>query len=303
MRKSILRSLLAAALVTAWLLPASTQPAPQRATRVFISADMEGITGVVQPAQLGPSGFEYARAREWMTAEVKAAIEGARAAGATEFVVADSHGNAQNLLIDQLPEDARVVRGFPRPLSMMQGIDPTFGAAIFIGYHGSEFGADAVRGHTFSSARLLGVKLHGEEVSEGIFNAAIAGHFGVPVAFVSGDKTAVSQLQRVVPNAEGVIVKEGLGYHSAISVTPARGQAMIREGVRRALGRLAQIQPYRVKTPVDLEVGFKATLDAERISYLPGIARVDAHTVRTTLPDMLQVVRLTQVMSSLEQPQ
>jgi D-amino peptidase len=285
-------------------LPTAVFTQPEgRAGRVFISADMEGITGVVQPAQLGPTGFEYSRAREWMTAEVKAAIEGARAAGATEFVVADSHGNAQNLLIDQLPEDVRVVRGFPRPMSMMQGIDATFGAAIFIGYHGSEFGADAVRGHTFSSARLLGVKLHGEEVSEGIFNAAIAGHFGVPVAFVSGDRTAVSQLQRVVPNAEGAIVKEGLGYHSAISATPARGQAMIREGVRKALGRLAQIQPYRVKTPVDLEVGFKATLDAERISYLPGITRVDAHTVRTTLPDMLHVVKLTQVMSSLEQPQ
>jgi D-amino peptidase len=180
MRMSMLvfRMTIAAAALLACLPTAVFTQPEGRAGRVFISADMEGITGVVQPAQLGPTGFEYSRAREWMTAEVKAAIEGARAAGATEFVVADSHGNAQNLLIDQLPEDVRVVRGFPRPMSMMQGIDATFGAAIFIGYHGSEFGADAVRGHTFSSARLLGVKLHGEEVSEGIFNAAIAGHFG-----------------------------------------------------------------------------------------------------------------------------
>ena len=136
--------------------------APQRAAgRVFISVDMEGITGVVQPAQLGPTGFEYSRAREWMTGEVKAAINGARAAGATSFVVADSHGNAQSLLIDQLPDDVQVVRGFPRPLSMMQGIDGSFAAAIFIGYHASELTADAVRAHTFSSARLLGVTLNG----------------------------------------------------------------------------------------------------------------------------------------------
>lgn len=270
--------------------------------KIFISADMEGITGVVQPAQLGPTGFEYARAREWMTGEVKAAIEAARAAGAAEFVVADSHGNAQNLLIDQLPDDVRVVRGFPRPLSMMQGIDDTFSAAIYIGYHASEFGVDVVRGHTFSSARLLGVKINGAEVSEGIFNAAIAGHFGVPVAFISGDRGAVTQLQRAVPSVEGVIVKEGLGYHSAVTVTPARGQAMIREGVTRALGKLSALQPYRVKTPVELEVGFKLTLDAERVSYIPGVSRVDAHTVRTTLPDMLQAVRLTQIMSSLEPP-
>jgi D-amino peptidase len=271
--------------------------------KIFISADMEGITGVVQPAQLGPTGFEYGKAREWMTAEVRAAVEGARAGGATEFVVADSHGNAQNLLIDQLPEDVRIVRGFPRPMSMMQGIDNTFAAAIFIGYHASEFGVEAVRGHTFSSARLLGVRLHGQEVSEGIFNAAIAGHFGVPVAFVSGDRVAVEQLQRAVPTIESVIVKEGLGYHAAISLTPARAQGRIRETVRRALGRLAGLQPYRVQTPVELEVGFKLTLDAERVSYIPGVTRVDAHTVRTTLPDMLQVVKLTQVMSSLEAPQ
>jgi D-amino peptidase len=279
------------------------QPAGGRVLKVFISADMEGITGVVQPAQLGPAGFEYSRAREWMTAEVNSAITAARASGATAFVVADSHGNAQNLLIDQLPEDVTVVRGFPRPMSMMQGIDGSFSAVLFIGYHGSEFGTDAVRGHTFSSARLLGVRLHGQEVTEGIFNAAIAGHFNVPVAFISGDRTAVTQLQQAIPPVEGVIVKEGLGYHSAASLTPARGQALIREGVTRALSRLGQMQPYKVKTPVELQVGFKLTLDAERISYIPGVTRVDAHTVRTTLPDMLQVVKLTQVMSSLEQPQ
>ena len=270
--------------------------------KIFISVDMEGITGVVQPAQLAPSGFEYGKAREWMTAETNAAIAGARAAGATEFVVADSHGNAQNLLIDQLPDEVRVVRGFPRPMSMMQGIDGTFAAAMFIGYHGSEWAVDAVRGHTFSSARLLGVKINGTEVSEGMFNAAIAGHFGVPVAFVSGDRLAVGQLQKVAAAAEGVVVKEGLGYHSAITLTPARAQALIREGVTRALGRLGTMQPYRVTTPVDIEVGFKLTIDAERVSYIPGVTRVDAHTVRATLPDMLQVVKLTQIMSSLEPP-
>jgi D-amino peptidase len=296
-----LRVLLAGVVGIASFVPVAGQ-APSRPSKVFISVDMEGIAGVVQPAQLGPSGFEYGKAREWMTAEVKAAIEGARSAGATEFVVADSHGNAQNLLIDQLPEDVRVVRGFPRPMSMMQGIDDTFSAVMFVGYHASEWSTDAVRGHTFSSARLLGVKLHGQEVSEGIFNAAIAGHFGVPVAFVSGDRAAVTQIQRAIPAVEGVIVKDALGYHSASTLTPARAQARIREHVTKALGRLGQMQPYRVKTPVDLEVGFKLTLDAERISYIPGVTRVDAHTVRTTLPDMLHVVKLTQIMSSLEPP-
>jgi D-amino peptidase len=159
-----------------------------------------------------------------------------------------------------------------------------------------------VRGHTMSSARLLHVKINGAEVGEGVWNAAIAGSFGVPVAFISGDRAAVEQFRRTVPAAEGVIVKEGLGYHAAVTVTPARGQQMIRQGVERAIRRLEEIKPYVVRTPLDLEVGFKLTLDAERISYIPGLRRVDAHAVAGTYPDMPTAAKLLQIMSSLTQP-
>jgi D-amino peptidase len=284
------------------LAPLVLHAQAQRPRKVFISVDMEGVTGVVQPPQLGPTGFEYGSAREWMTGEVNAAIAGVRAAGAADIVVCDSHGNGQNVLIDKLPDDVRIVRGFPRPLEMMQGLDDSFAAAIFIGYHGSEWSVDAVRGHTISSARLLGVKLNGMEVSEGVYNAALAGQFGVPVAFVSGDRVAVTQLQKAVPAAEGAIVKEPFGYHSAMSVTPARGQSMIREGIMRAMSKLSSMQPYRVRTPIDLEVGFKITIDAERAAFIPGLARSDAHNVKGTFADMVQITRLLQVLTSLEAP-
>jgi len=293
---------LALAAVAAVSLAPRAQAPERQPGKIFISVDMEGVTGVVQPPQLGPSGFEYSKAREWMTAELQAAIAGARAAGATSFVVADSHGNAQNLLIDQLPDDVRIVRGFPRPLSMMQGIDETFAAAIFIGYHASEMTAGAVRGHTFSSAKLLGVTLNGIEVSEGMFNAAIAAHYGVPVLFVSGDRMAVEQMQKAIPGIASAIVKEPFGYHSALTVTPARGQEMIREGVRSALVKRIAIPPYQVKTPIELEVGFKLTMDAEVASYIPGLSRAGAHTVRGTFPDMLQISRLMRVVTSFEPP-
>jgi D-amino peptidase len=273
-----------------------------RPRKIFISVDMEGITGVVQPAQLGPDGFEYQRAREWMTGEVNAAIAGIRAAGPAEIVVCDSHGNGQSVLIDQLPDDVRIVRGFPRPMEMMQGIDESFAAAVFVGYHASEFTANAVRGHTISSARLLGVKLNGAEVSEGIYNAALAGQFGVPVAFVSGDRLAVTQLQQVAPAAEGVIVKEPYGYHSALTVTPARGRAMIRDGLTRAMAKLGSLQPYKLTAPIALEVGFKLTLDAERAAFVPGLSRSDAHSVKGTFRDMTEITRLLQVLTSLELP-
>ena len=283
------------------LIPISLAAQP-RPRKIFISVDMEGITGVVQPAQLGPEGFEYQRAREWMTAEVNAAIAGIRETGATEIVVCDSHGNGQSVLIDKLPDDVQIVRGFPRPLEMMQGIDESFSAAAFVGYHGSEWTTGAVRSHTISSARLLGVKLNGMEVSEGIYNAAVAGHFGVPVAFISGDRLAVTQLQKVVPGAEGVIVKEPLGYHSAMTVTPARGQAMIRDGVKRAMSKLGSLQPYRISTPVRLEVGFKLTIDAERAAFVPGLSRADAHNVQGSFRDMIEVTKLLQVLTSFDTP-
>jgi D-amino peptidase len=263
---------------------------------------MEGITGVVQPAQLAPGGFEYSSSREWMTGEVNAAIGGIRETGPAEIVVCDSHGNGQNVLIDKLPDDVRIVRGFPRPLEMMQGIDDSFSAAVFIGYHASEWTADAVRGHTISSARLLGIRLNGAEVSEGIYNAALAGQFGVPIAFISGDRLAVTQLQKVIPSADGTIVKEPYGYHSAMSVTPARGQAMIREGVKRAMAKLGSLQPYRVAAPIALEVGFKLTIDAERAAFIPGLSRADAHNVKGSFRDMVEITKLLQVLTSLEMP-
>lgn len=276
------------------------QQVPRPVKKLFISVDMEGITGVVQPAQLGPAGFEYSQAREWATGEVKAAIDAARAAGVTEFVVCDSHGNAQNLLIDKLPDDVRVVRGFPRPLEMMQGIDSSFDGVLLVGYHASEWNVDAVRSHTISSAKLLGIKLNGSYVMEAVFNAAIAGHFGVPVLFVSGDRVAVTELQKTLPQVEGVVVKEPLGFHSAMTVTPARGRQLIGEGVARALAKAGKAAPYKLKAPIELEVGFKFTPDAERAAYVPGITRVDAHFVRGTLADMPAVSKLIQVFTSLE---
>ena len=264
--------------------------------RVYISADMEGVTGVVTGAQLGPSGFEYARFREFMTAEVLAAIEGARAAGATEILVSDSHGNGQNLLIDRLPDDVQVIRAWPRPLGMMEGIDDSFDAALFIGYHASTTNPNGVRAHTFSSANYAAVRLNGIPMPEAGVNAAIAGHFGVPVAFVSGDDAIVEEASDIVGEIEGATVKESLGFHSARTFTPARGQGMIRDGVERALSRLGDFVPYEISSPVTLEVTFKSYTPAEMAAYLPNVERVDAHTIRFVGQDMVEVSRFLQFL-------
>ena len=286
-------SLILAALLT---LASSAGAQTVDGLKVYISADLEGITGVVTGDQLGPSGFEYARFREFMTAEVNAAIDGAMAAGATQILISDSHGNGQNLLIENFPEDVEVVRAWPRPLGMMEGIDATFDAVIFIGYHASTTNPRGVRAHTFSSANYAAVRLNGDPMPEAGVNAAIAGHFGVPVVAISGDDAIIEEAISIVGEVEGITVKESLGFHSARTVTPARGQALIREGVTRALSRLEAFEPFVMETPVTLDVTFKSYTPAEIASYLPSVERTDAHTIRFIGADMLEISRFLQFL-------
>ena len=272
------------------LLALAAAPArAQRNLKVYISADMEGVVGVVTGAQLGPSGFEYAKAREYMTQEVLAAIRGARAAGATEILISDSHGNGQNLLLDELPPDVTVVRSWPRPLMMMEGIDASFDAAIFIGYHSGTTNPDGVRAHTLSSGRLADVRLNGQSVPEGGINAAIAGHFGVPVVMVSGDDAAVAEVSHVVGDLEGAVVKWNNSFHSARTLMPEAAYQLIEEKVTTALRRLDDFEPVELETPVTLDVRFKNYRPSQVLAYLPIVERTDAHSIRYVGEDMVAV--------------
>lgn len=292
-----MRARLALALIT---LAAPAALAAQRPLKVHISVDMEGIAGVVSPEQLGPAGFEYQRAREFMTAELLAAIEGAREAGATEILVADSHGNGQNLLIDRLPADVMVVRSWPRSLGMMAGIDSSFRAAIFIGYHSSTASLEGVRAHTESSANYAGLRLNGQEVPEGGWNAAIAGHFGVPVAFVSGDSAATSELRALLGDVETVTVKRALSFHSAVTMTPAASQAAIRAGVKKALGRLPAFRPWVVKEPVTVDLTFKNYRPAQVLAFLPMFTRTSSHAVRFGARNMVEASEVLEFIGNYE---
>ncbi len=294
-----MRPILAFALT---VLAAAAVPAQRPAPRlkVYISADMEGVAGVVSPEQLGPAGFEYQRFREFMTAEVLAAIAGARDGGATEVVVSDSHGNGQNLLIERFPADVTVIRSFPRPLMMMQGLDSTFSAAVFIGYHASTTSPAGVRAHTISSANLAAVELNGVAMPEAGINAAIAGRFGVPVVMISGDDVAVAEAQRLLGNIEGAVVKRAISFHAAATLTPEAAQALIRQKVRAAVARRGELRPYVVAAPVRLDVTFKNYRPAEVLAYLPGVQRTTAHAVRFTGADILEVSRFLEFITSYQ---
>lgn len=287
---------LLAAVVAATATPVAGQDAD--GLRVYISADMEGVAGVVTGDQLGPSGFEYAAYRTFMTEEVLAAIEAAREAGAVEILVSDSHGNGENLLLDRMPADVQVIRSWPRPLAMMEGIDERFDAVLLLGYHASTANTRGVRAHTMSSANLTGLKLDGREHAEAGVSAAIAGHFGVPVVMISGDDAIVDEARAMLGDIEGAVVKWSLGFHSARTLTPEAARAVIRTRVRDALARVDRFEPYRLEGPVTLELSFKNYLPAEILSYLTGVERADAHTVRFTGADMTEISRFIEVATS-----
>jgi D-amino peptidase len=256
--------------------------------KVHISVDMEGVAGVVTGDQLGPAGFEYGRFREFMTREALAAVAAAREAGATEIVVADSHGNGENLLIEQFPPDVRIVRSWPRKLSMMAGIDNTFDAAVFIGYHASTSNPTGVRAHTNSSATLTRVALNGVDMTEGAWNAAVAGHFGVPIVMISGDDAAVAEVRKVIGPIEAAETKRSLGFHSALTLTPQAALDLIGPRVKAGLARRAELKPYRPAGPLVVDVSFKHYLPAEVLAYLPMFERAGSHAIRFRPKDMIE---------------
>ena len=291
------RAIWIALLLTTFAITAKAQNRP---LKIYISADMEGVVGAVTNEQLGPQGFEYARFREFMTQEVNAAIEAAFQAGATEVVVSDSHGNGQNLLIEKLPKNILLIRAWPRPLMMMQGIDETFAGAIFIGYHTATTNSQGVRAHTISSARLADVRLKGVSVSEAGINAAIAGHFNVPVIMISGDDAVVKETQALLGDVEGAVVKWASGFHSAKTMMPEASYKLIREKVKKAVGRIRDFKPYKLAGPIQLDVRFKNYRPSEVLSYLSIVERTDAHSIRFTGKDMIEVSKFLEFIVTYE---
>jgi D-amino peptidase len=266
--------------------------------KIYISADMEGVTGAVTGEQLSPGGFEYERFRVFMTAEVNAAIDAARAAGATEFLVSDSHGNGQNLLIEELPDDVMIVRSWPRELEMMEGIDDSFDGVIFIGYHASTNNTRGVRAHTMSSANITGLRLNGITMTEGSMNAAIAGHFGVPVIMVSGDDVAVAENQVIIGDIEGAVVKWANSFHSAKTLTPEAGYEVIRTRTMSAIDRIDDFQPYVLETPIELELSLKHYQPVQLLAYLPNVEQINSHTIKFVGKDIVEVTKFLQFVTN-----
>lgn len=260
--------------------------------RVFLSADIEGVAGVAHLPTTGPGRFDYDAGRRWMTAEVRAACEAALAAGATEIVVTDGHGAAHNIQFDDLPDAARLVRSWPRPLIQMQGIDEgRYDAVVLVGHHSHAQSWHGILSHTFVGA-FRDVRLNGVSQSETSLNALLAGHYGVPVVFSSGDEAYIEHCREVLPGIETVVTKTVYGFTSMNSLKPAVACRLIGEGVARALARLGTFRPLPLPPRFELEIEFAGRSQPEMWAWLPGCRRTGPHTIGWTLADMPEVMRV-----------
>ncbi len=268
---------------------------PGKKLKVYISVDMEGVSGVVSSDQTGAGGADYNRFRRLMTEETNAAIEGAVTAGATEIVVNDSHGSMRNIEIENLRAPAELISNSVKPMGMMQGIDPTFDAVIFVGYHAKAGSPTGVIAHT-GTGTIADVRVNGRSVGEAGINTFAAGSLGVPVIMITGDQEAVAQARELVPNIEGVQVKEAIGSTAARSLRPEEARARIRAGAERALKRRAEFQAITATTPTIFEVSFTQTVLADIAEQIPTVNRVDAKTVSYRAQDYLQGYRLLRLL-------
>jgi len=269
--------------------------------RVYISVDMEGVAGVAHEDQTDPieprHAGDYNRFRRLMTSEANAAIAGALEAGAKAVLVNDSHWLMRNLLAEELNPAAELLSGGPKRLSMVEGIDGDFDAAMFIGYHARAGTRNATIDHTYTS-RVYEARLNGEPVGELALNAAMAGVHGVALALVSGDQALAAEPRALLGDGiVTVVVQEAGGRFAARSLAPAVACERIRAGAAAALRRKHKV--LKIAPPIRLEVDFALTQMADMAELVPGSSRTGGRTVSYTGDDYRQVFQAWRAMYNL----
>lgn len=268
--------------------------------KVFISADLEGITGTTDAQEMDPSGDGYTAARRWMASDVNAVIAGAFDAGATEVVVCDSHSQARNLVLDDLDPRASLIRGRLKPGRMVQGLDGSYDAAMLVGYHSRAGAGPGVLNHTWVGKELQDLRLNGVSAGEIHLVAAIAGHHGVPVVMVSGDDVAGAEARALMPDIVTVQVKQAIDRFAARLDHPTVTAGRLREGAAVALAAAPRIAPLVIKAPVTLEIEWSSTSIARMGALVPGVTcEPGARTTRFTGADMPAVLDVLIVLSAL----
>ncbi len=269
-----------------------------RGTKFYISWDLEGMTGIV-------SGEDYeknfATFQKLIFREVKAVLDGIYGTEeVAEVVICDAHAWEHNIPIENLPPKTFLVRGVPRNLGMMEGLAEDFDGVFFIGYHSKAGEPFSVLDHTYSSATFYSIEINGEEVSETLLNAAIAGHFGIPLLFVAGDDKVIKEVkERISPDIECVITKYSVSRFGAINRSPDEVAYELRERAKVAVGKRRLIKPFQFSYPCDLELTLLDTLKADLCSLIPDTERIGGRKIRYKAKDIIEVHRIIRLSAIL----
>lgn len=260
--------------------------------KVYVSADIEGVTGTAHWNEVTKIKPDYEKFADQMTKEVKAACEGANAAGAEEILIKDAHSTARNINIEELPLNVKIIRGWSRhPYMMMQEIDDSFDAAIMIGYHSFAGSNGSPLAHTMDEENINYIKINGEIASEFTINSYIAAYVGVPVVFVSGDELLCKHAENLSENIKTVSVKKGVG-DSIISIHPTLAIQKIKTGVEESLkGNLTK---YNLILPKEfkVEISYIHHMSAYKASFYPGVTQISPTSVIFTSKDYFEVLRM-----------
>ena len=261
--------------------------------KVWMSLDMEGVAGVVDWDQCRPGSPSYALGCALLQDEVNAAIEGAIAGGATEIVLNDSHSSMANLDPRKIAGEARYLSGRHKPMYMMQGLDETFDAVFFVGYHGSITGKPSTMSHTYNPEVFSGAKVNGEYVGESGINALVAQHYGVPIAFVSGDAVTWDETAAFAEGGVNVVTKESISRASAINLHPSESCRLIRAGAEEAVRRVAAgtVKTPGISVPVTLDLEMQTADMADVATWARSAERTGQREVRIQGDDLLDVFR------------
>ncbi|MBN1682801.1 M55 family metallopeptidase [Candidatus Bathyarchaeota archaeon] len=246
---------------------------------------MEGITGVVDGSQTGGDTSEYNYYRKMMAGDLNAAIDAALDFGVKEIIVSDAHGGMRNLQPEDVNEAAYLIRGSPKPNSMMEGIEEGFDAALYVGYHAMAGAEKAVLSHTISGSAVNGIFINGRETGEFGLNAALAGWYDVPSVFISGDEAVAYEAQNFVPEISTAIVKWAVGRLSAKCLHPKKARKVIYDNVKEALGKVNKIEPFWVNAPVEVRVIWSTPTMADAVSILPYMDRVNGFSTKAVFED------------------
>ncbi|MCC6988560.1 MAG: M55 family metallopeptidase [Acidobacteria bacterium] len=268
-------------------------PFAQSGRKVYISVDMEGISGINGDDQTSGGQAEYARGRKLMVEDANAAIRGAFAGGATEVVVNDSHGSQRNLLPEDLDPRARLISHSFKRHGMVEGLDETFDSILFIGYHARAGAPRGLFAHTGSGV-VRDLQLNGVAVGEGGINAAMAAWYGVAVALVTGDDTAVEEVKALVPGVKGVTVKRAINTRAVEMLPLAEARRLIEAGAKDAVAAAKKPAPVR-KGPYRVTMQFRDVTIPEVMSAFQEMARPAPDTLafqRDAMPEAYRLIRV-----------